>query len=456
MAPLGIWNWSHNLQYKAHTLHEPRTVAEVQDIVKRSAAVRVLGSRHCFNSIADAEELISLCHMKDVVKLDEAAQRVTVQAGITYGELCQGLQARGFALHNLASLPHISVAGAVATATHGSGQGNSNLATAVAGLQLVTGRGDVVSLSEDGDAAELHKALVGLGCLGVVTEITLKLQPSFQIRQRVFDGLFLADLTQDRLDAVLGGAYSVSLFTMWEASRDAEFHVWLKQRLPHSDGGADLWPNLQQLTEVAGAPLHGCVECSDDQHPLKGMDASNCTDQQSPGPWHERLPHFRFEFQPSVGEASSGPEELQSEYFVPRAFALESLRAVHAIAPVLEPQLLVSEVRSIAADSLLLSPHAARHVGAEGSVGLHFTWRGNQEEVMTKVLPVLERALEPFQARPHWGKLFTTSRDRLEQLYGTALPEFQQARLRYDPDGRLCNDWIRQVIGVSRRQEARL
>jgi len=426
-------------------LHEPCTVEEVQAIVRHSSSVlRVLGSRHCFNGIADAEELLSLGSMKGVVSVDFAARRVTVWGGTTYGELCLELEAHGLAVHNLASLPHISVAGAVATATHGSGQRNGNLASAVVGLQLVTGRGDVVELDEESDALALREAVVGLGCLGVVTQLALRVEPSFAMRQRVFDGLFLNALSQERLDAVLGAGYSVSLFTSWrpaaEGSDDVEFHVWLKQREVGSEDHHS-WPTVEQLTIGAEAPLRGCIECSEPQHVYKGMDPSTCTDQSRPGPWHERLPHFRFDFQPGFGE------ELQSEYFVPRSAAVEGLRAVQAVAPTIIPFVLVSEVRSIAADDLLLSPHAQGQVGTEGSVAFHFTWRKQEAEVMMQVLPVLEHALEPFNARPHWGKLFAMPRERLEQLYGGALSEFRSVMHRYDPDGRFCNSWVEATIG---------
>merc|ERR1712039_1090850 len=136
------------------------------------------------------------------------------------------------------------------------------------------------------------------------------------------------------------------------------------------------------------------------------------------------------------------------EYFVPRAHAVDSLRAVHSIAPVFAHVILVSEVRSVAADGLLLSPHAEDRVGAEGSVALHFTWRKQEAEVMSTVLPVLEKALEPFQARPHWGKLFAMSREKLEQLYGGALSEFRSVMHRYDPEGRFCNTWVRNTVGA--------
>jgi len=445
MASLGLHNWAGNLQYSATKLHEPCSVEEVQEIVRRSAFLRVVGSRHCFNAIADAEELMSLANLKGVVSMDAAAGQVTIWGGTTYGELCPVLESHGLAIHNLASLPHISVAGAVATASHGSGQCNGNLATAVVGMQLVAGQGKVVELHEDTDARALRDAVVGLGCLGVVTQLTLRVEPSFNVRQRVFDGLFLSMLSQERLDSVLGASYSVSLFTSWRPvstqSDDVEFRVWLKQREVDGEGlGQHGWPTIEQLSEGVDAPLSGCIECSTKQFPLKGMDPTNCTDQSCTGPWYDRLPHFRLEFEPAFGE------ELQSEYFIPRAWAAESLRAVQEVAPTITPFLLCSEIRSVSADGLLMSPHGERQVGPNGSVAIHFSWRKQEAEIMTQVLPVLEQALEPFEARPHWGKLFATPRERLELLYNGALGEFRSIMQRYDPEAQFRNPWVEATI----------
>lgn len=438
----GLSNWSGNFFYTASALHEPHTTAEVQDIVRRSSQVRALGSRHCFNTIADSDALISLRNMKEVVSLDTVKGRVIAQGGITYGELCPKLDEAGLALHNTASLPHISVAGAIATATHGSGQKNGNLASAVCGLQLVTGLGDILELDEETDAKRLHEAVVGLGCLGIVTRISLKVEPRFEVLQRCFDGLYLSAICAARLDEVLGAAYSVSLFTEWkpvpERDSDIEFQIWMKQRLDDASETV----TMHELLREPGGPLRGCVECSTKQHPLRGTDPIACTDQGSPGPWYTRLPHFRMEFTPSAGE------ELQSEYFVPREQAAKGLNALRECSDTFRPFLIVTEVRAIAADSLLMSPHGETHVGANGSVGFHFTWKREQENVMSVALPAIEKALEPLGARPHWGKLFAMGQEKLELLYGDSLSHFRELAKRHDPNGKFCNQWARDILNT--------
>src|SRR4028119_2374864 len=136
-------NWAGNYVYRAEKLHRPSTIEQVQEIVGNAPGVRVLGSRHSFNDIADSSELLTLEAMPADVVADHAANTVSFNAALTYGELVETLGAEGVALHNLASLPHISVAGSVATATHGSGDTNGNLATAVTSLQLVTAGGEI-------------------------------------------------------------------------------------------------------------------------------------------------------------------------------------------------------------------------------------------------------------------------------------------------------------------------
>ena len=289
-----LYNWAGNIAYEARAVHSPRSAAEVQDIVRKSSKVRALGSRHSFNRIADTDaDLISLKQLDRVLNIDKVARTVTVEGGITYGQLCPILHREGFALHNLASLPHISVVGAAATATHGSGEKNRNLATAIAGLKVVTASGETISLSR-GDA-EFDGAVVGLGALGIVTEATLDIQPAFDVRQDLYLNIPFAALLEN-FDAVESSAYSVSLFTAWQGE-----HV-----------------DLVWLKSLADAPrrsgdLFGARPADHPYHPILAMDAAPCTEQMGvAGPWHLRLPHFRMEFQPSAGA------ELQSEYFVAR------------------------------------------------------------------------------------------------------------------------------------------
>lgn len=413
-----LTNWAGNLEYSTERLQPANSLDEVRAFVKQKQKLKVLGTRHCFNNIADSRDnFLSLKPMDQVVALDVSAPTVTVNAGITYGQLSPYLHEKGFALHNLASLPHISVAGACTTATHGSGEKNGNLATAVSELELVNALGEVVKIAR-GDET-FHGAVVGLGALGVITKITLAVQPTFMMKQYVYENLALEQL-KEHFDAIEASAYSVSLFTDWQKKRINE--VWLKSRTEPGQA-FDAQPEF-----------FGAKRATKNLHPIAELGAENCTEQMGvPGPWYERLPHFRMGFTPSAGK------ELQSEYFVPRQHAMEAILAMERMRDQITPHLMISEIRTIAADELWMSPAYKRN-----SVTIHFTWKQDWPAV-GRVLPVIERELEPFQARPHWGKLFTMSPTVLKSRY-ERLPEFVALAKKYDPQGKFRNAFLEKNI----------
>jgi xylitol oxidase len=413
-------NWAGNYTYRASQFHQPETVDQIQELVIRSNKLKALGTRHSFNDIADSPgDLISIEHLNQILALDRERRTVTVEAGVRYGQLARWLHGEGYALHNLASLPHISVAGACATATHGSGDQHGNLATAVSAMEMVTADGQLVVLSREQDRQQFEGAVVGLGGLGVVTKLTLDISPTFEMRQDVYENLSLAELG-DHLDELFSSAYSVSLFTDW---RNATFNqVWLKRRVP--DG-----TSLELESQLFGATL-----ATSHLHPIASLSAENCTEQMGIyGPWYERLPHFRMDFTPSSGE------ELQSEYLVPRQYAFAALRAIDQSRERVAPLLQISEVRSIAADNLWMSP-----CYKQACVSIHFTWKKDWSGVR-KMLPIIEDQLAAFDARPHWGKLFTMSPRRVQSLY-EKLPDFQGLLHFYDPQGKFRNGFLDKYI----------
>lgn len=414
-----LGNWAGNFDYGAARIHRPASVEQVQSIVASSAKVRVIGSRHSFNQIADTDaDLISLEALAPLMRIDPASSTVKVSAGLKYGQLGQFLHRAGYALHNMASLPHISVAGACATATHGSGDGNGNLATAVVGLELVDATGEIKSITREAEGDALDGAAVSLGAFGVITELTLKIEPSYDVQQDVYEKLPFAVLVEN-FDAIVSSAYSVSLFTDWQ--QPTVNQLWCKRKV----NGARF---------DAPAEVFGATRARYDRHPIDSVPADSCTTQMGvPGPWHERLPHFKMDHTPSNGE------ELQSEYFVPRVHAVAAIQAVAGLHADLAPQLMISEIRTIAADRLWMSPC----LGQPG-VGLHFTWKKNWPEVR-KVLPHLETALSPFDARPHWGKLFTMAPERVRSRY-RKLAEFQALVRRYDAAGKFRNVFLESYV----------
>jgi len=417
--PAALQNWSGNLTYRSSAVVAPTSSEAIQAWVAQADRVKGLGSRHSFNDIADTTgSHLSFTGFNRVVGLDRDSLTVTVEAGIRYGELARFLQRENYALHNLASLPHISVVGACATATHGSGEANRNLAAAVTELDLVRADGSIAHLVRGTDA-DFDGAVVGLGGLGVVTTMTLAIEPSYEVRQTVFENLPWTQAI-DHFDAIQGSAYSVSLFTDW--TREGFHQVWLKDRIDPDDRWA------------SSGTFFGATAAATDLHPLPGHGAEHCTPQRGAvGPWHERLPHFRLEFTPSSGK------ELQSEYFVPRHYGCDALTAIASMREQIAPHVLVTEVRTIAGDDLWLSP-----CYRQPCVAIHFTWKPDWPAV-AKLLPSIEQQLAPFEVRPHWGKLFTMSATDIRSRY-PRFDDFRALMRRYDPHGKFRNAFLTALI----------
>ena len=409
--------WSGSYTFGARTVHRPTSTDELAEIVAGARRVRALGSRHSFNDLADSPgDLVLLDGLPGDVVVDDEARTVTAPAGLRYGALARELDARGWALHAMASLPHISLAGGVATATHGSGNHARNLAAAVAGLEIVGADGSIRGLTRQDE--ELAGSVVGLGALGVVTRVTFDIEPTYQVAQTV-DLDLPWDAALDHVSEIMASADSVSLFTDW--SGPAVQQVWRKARVRDGSRAAEL-------------ERFGARPATTPRHPIAGLDTAACTEQLGvPGPWHERLPHFRLDFTPSSGE------ELQSEYLLPREHAAEALAAVRALSASVTPLLLVSEVRTIAADDLWLST-----ASGGDAVALHFTWKQLPTEVAA-VLPTIEDALAPFGARPHWGKVFADRDRALARLY-PRMDGFRALVARRDPEGKFSNAFLERHV----------
>ncbi|MEU2912531.1 D-arabinono-1,4-lactone oxidase [Streptomyces massasporeus] len=411
-----VTNWAGNIIYAAKELHRPGSLTALRALVADSDRVRVLGSGHSFNGIAEPGPegvLLSLADLPPEVDVDTAARTVRVGGGVRYAELARRVHGQGLALHNMASLPHISVAGSVATGTHGSGVLNGPLSVSVREVELVTADGSVLTVGRGEE--RFGGAVTSLGALGVVTALTLDLEPAYEVEQHVFTELPLEGLDSGVFETVMATGYSVSLFTDW---REPGFRqVWLKRR---TDQPLPAFPWAAPATEKT--------------HPVPGMPAVNCTEQFGvPGPWHQRLPHFRAEFVPSSGA------ELQSEYLLPRGHAVEMLHALDAIRETVVPVLQTCEVRTVAGDDQWLSPSHGRD-----TVAAHFTWVEDTETVLPVVRRV-EEALEPFGARPHWGKVFTVPASALRELY-PRLGDFRSLTQELDPRGKFANAFVRGVL----------
>ena len=406
-------NWAGNYTYQAQNLHEPTTVEEVQELLRKPEKQKALGSRHCFNDIADSPgNQISTRKLNKVISLNEGENTLTVEAGARYGDFSKELYHKGYALHNLASLPHITVAGACSTATHGSGVTNGNLATPVRSVEVIIPGGELRQI--DRSHPDFYAIVVGLGAFGIITKVALEVEPAFDVRQDVFLELPLSRLEKD-FDKIMSGGYSVSLFTNWMDQKVSE--VWIKRRMD------------REPVEL-GDNFYGARAATHNIHPIIELSAESCSEQMGiPGPWYERLPHFKMDFTPSAGE------ELQSEYFVPREQAIDAILAIEKMREVIFPHLLISEIRTIAADSFWMSP-----CYEQDSVSIHFTWKPKTREVLN-VLPQIEAALAPYGVKPHWGKLFTVAPEILHERC-TKFADFRALANTYDPEGKFRNTYL--------------
>ncbi len=409
--------WSGTYEFGAERILTPRTVEEAQELVASSSRIRSLGTRHSFNDIADSDgELITLIDIAPEIVVD--GDTVTVTGGTRYGVLARELERHGRALHNMGSLPHISVAGATATGTHGSGVTNGSLSTAVRAIERIAPDGSLWTIRR-GDPG-FEGAVVALGALGVATRVTFDTQSSYRMRQDVYLDLPWSTAL-DELEAVMAGGYSVSLFHNWVG--DTIESVWVKTRLDDGD-------DQRMPSSYFGAHPSPSKELS----PAGGHDDNTTQQGGVPGPWLERLPHFRLDATPSNGD------EIQSEFFVERGSARDALLALRAFGEDIAPALLITELRTVKADDLWLSGAYQRE-----TLAIHFTWK-NQPDAVAALVPRIQQALAPFDARPHWGKVFDQSFP-VQQLY-PRIDDFRALVLQHDPQRKFGNGYLERVVGV--------
>lgn len=411
-------NWAGNLKYNSTKHFQPENVEQIQEIVKNSKLIKTLGSRHCFNNIADSDDThLSLEKLNKILSIDEKAMTVTIEGGLQYSDFCSELNAKGFALHNLASLANISVVGACATATHGSGIKNGSLATAVSAIEFVSGNGEIVHLSKINDGEKFNGAVVNLGALGVVTKITLDIEKSYLVRQDLFENLPF-DILKENFDEIMANGYSVSLFTNFQNKNIRV--VNFKRRV--DENTKDL-PNEFFGAKAAKESINSRGIPDNNRSPQLGVANA----------WFECLPHFKFSKNLIQGE------EIQSEYYVKKENAVDAIYALERISDVIFPQIITAEIRVISGDKNWFSPFYRGD-----SVGIHFSWKINEKAVM-KILPEIEKALAPYKPIPHWGKLFVTSPEKLQSYY-PKMPDFIALAKEFDPDGKFRNDYLNRYI----------
>ena len=406
-------NWSKNVDFNDRAFLQPETLIELQELVRTHQKIRARGTAHCFNEIANTSSYaINLAKMPKTIEVDAAKKSVLVAAGLTYGELAPILHAQGWALSNMASLPHISIAGSISTGTHGSGIKNQNLAHQVLSFDLITAEGELRHIDRANPA--FNALVVGLGLGAIVYQYELKIEPTYEIRQVIYPEIPL-DILQRNFDQIMGTAYSVSYFTDWSSAQVG--NLWCKFR----------------DNEVIPESIGGSTKADKKYHPIPSVDPVACTEQLGvAGDWHNRLSHFKLEFTPSVGE------EIQSEFFVDRKDAASAIEAVSQLGSEITPLLWITELRTIAADNLWLS-------GAYGrdTLAIHFTWK--KDDAIYPIIAKVEAALRPFNFRPHWGKVFTADAGYLEGVY-PKINEFKALVEALDPTKKFENTFTRRIF----------
>jgi len=407
-------NWGGNVTFSAQEVVRPESRTQAQELITAADNVRVVGTRHSFNRIADGVVMLDSSSLPEFLEISADRTSVRVNGSMTYGRLAELLGPLRLTVANFASLPHISIAGAIATGTHGSGHRNPNLGAVVRAVQLISGGGDLVELAAGDDGYEA--AVVSLGALGLVTTVELDVVPTFEVAQTVYDGISIADVAT-HANELLCAAYSVSVFTTWS---DEPNQVWVKRRVGDEP--------------TAGEPLlAGLPKADTARHPIQGLDAPACTTQLGePGAPVDRLPHFKLDFTPSVGD------EIQSEFFVGFDDASSAIRAVAATGANIADALLVGEIRTVAADSQWMSPCCGRD-----SVAFHFTWRPDQAHAEGAARRVAD-ALAPFGVRPHWGKVFDHSQFDIASIRHRH--DFLAVVGQLDPTGTFSNEWFETVV----------
>ncbi|CAE8614106.1 unnamed protein product [Polarella glacialis] len=377
-----------------------------------------------------------------------ATKTIRVGGGATFTQLVQKLSGSGLALQNVPALPQFTVAGAVATGTHGSSgvdpvTGKAKLgsqASQVISIEMVVADGSIMEFSRKqhgGVDGEFEGTVVSMGCLGVVVSLTLELVPDFIVRQRVYvqwphpapSWSYRAII--DNFEELLTSCDSFSAFVDW----------------PTQQAGMLV---LRDFVEPRSAPLeamllpqewHGGHLITEPLPPLlSAVDNAKPFRTTSQGPWHDVLFWYMEDLEAFGPQA---PEELQFEWFVPLAAARPALEVVAETARGWAGLALYCELRAVRRDDLWLSPST---VDGCDSLAIAFGFDKHQEARAIAAAGSLEKQLGQFHARPHWGKLTSLSPIALRDLYGPALVKFKALCKKYDPPGKFRNRWANRFI----------
>jgi L-gulono-1,4-lactone dehydrogenase len=427
-----VWrNWAGDQRCAPSVVDDPGSEEEVAEAVARARdtgrRLRSVGSGHSFTDIACTDgHMLRLGRMDRVLDAHPADGLVRVQPGITLARLGEQLAERGLAMENQGDIDAQGVAGAVSTGTHGTGAAFPNLSAQVAALRLVTADGSVVELSPESDREAYLAARVGLGALGVISELTLRCLPQFTLR-RVDDPRPLRD-TLTRLDELVDAADHFELFAFPYTGVAMTRTTERSDRAPEPDSRATWLRETVLENRVLGLASRA------------GRVAPTLVPAINRALMRLAGPAVKVDRSHRVYATRREVRFTEMEYALPRAAAAT---CVERIMDLVERRRLPVgfpiEVRFVAADDAYLSPAHARETAY---VAVHM-YRGTEFESYFRGVEAIVRV---YGGRPHWGKRHYQSAETLRELY----PEwdrFQAVRARFDPAGLFGNDYTDRVLG---------
>lgn len=424
-------NWAGNQSCAPSAVRHPTTEAElvaiVRDAARNGQRVKCVGAGHSFTSIACTDGvMVDLSGYRRVLGHDPETRRVTVEAGIPLHVLCDELDARGLALENMGDIAYQSIAGATATATHGTGWHFGNLSSRIVGMRIITGDGTVLDCTEDENPEVLRVARVGLGALGIASAITLEAVPAFRLHA-IEEPIRIDEVLSD-FDGFMSSADHVEFYwvphTGWA----------LTKRNRRTDEPAQPRPRLRHaldeviLPNVAFGALCRIGRRKPDWIPrlakiLPSTGRTEYTDRSDKVFTSPRLVHF-----------------YEMEYAIPRDAIPEALNRVRRLVDELGIQLSFPvEVRVVAPDDIPLSTASGQ---ATGYIAVH-VYQGTPYDAYFQGV---EAIMDSYGGRPHWGKLHFQRAETLAPRY-PGWDEFQAVRTQVDPEGRFTNPYLDRVLG---------
>ncbi|KAI1700234.1 d-arabinono-1,4-lactone oxidase domain-containing protein [Ditylenchus destructor] len=365
-APIRLHNWGNNFRFSTQNIQYPTSVEEVQQIVRNANKLRVVGTRHSFSKIADSPNtMLSTLALKNIIGFDPTVPSITVQAGITYTDLNPFLPNYG------------------------------------------------------PNDPELKAIAVGLGAFGVITQVELEVEPTFNLTNYVFVNMPEQDI-YDHFDEIENLGYSVQLFTdfstpgVWD-----QVWVWVR-----SDENSNVG-NMQNL--------YGATRTHEQVTAIEALPPTYLMEQGKEQPWYYGLVDYH------LGLSGFDGAEIQSEYFMPYENAIPAIQAVSNFSDLIAPRVYTMLIRTIKGDDLWMSESFN-----ETTVAIHFTWKPNMTAVM-EVLPQIEQALLPYGARPHWGKVFAQGPETYLHRY-PKLNQWKQLAETLDPTHKFRNKFLEDTV----------